>query len=51
MYELEETTIAALETLFHTIDILQNTNTRDILKPDVYIHHKKTLQVAYEALT
>jgi hypothetical protein len=50
MNELEEESVAALKTLYETVETLQEINIRDILKPEMYIHYEKTLQAAYDAL-
>src|SRR5437762_4521979 len=51
MSEPEEEIVTVLTTLFKKVEALQRINTRDILKPEIYVHYEQMLQAAYDVLT
>jgi hypothetical protein len=51
MDKSQEETIAALRTLFASVDTLQQIEIRDMLKPEIYFLYENALQDAYDCLT
>jgi hypothetical protein len=51
MSEFEEQTVNALKILFDKVNMLQQINIRDMLKPETYELYEESIQAAYDALT